>query len=92
MGHGPHSSKIVVLFYVLFVLCPVYCVCVCVCVCTVLLPPGGYPIAVNKYIISLKTMAKKVALCYDTCVSFLRNNFDLQDRNTRSRVDDLLFR
>jgi hypothetical protein len=43
--HGLHSSKI---------LCrSVYCVCVCVCVCvcTVLLPPGGYPIAVNKYII-----------------------------------------
>ena len=27
-GHGPHSSKIFVLFYVLFVLChTVYCVC-----------------------------------------------------------------
>ena len=38
-GHGPHSSKIVVLFYVLFV---------CKCV----LPPGDNPIAVNKYIIS----------------------------------------
>ena len=50
-GHGPHSSKI-------FVLCrSVYCVyvCVCVCVCVnvyLLLPSGGYPIAVNKYIIS----------------------------------------
>jgi len=28
-GHGPHSSKLVVLFYVLFVLChSVYCLCV----------------------------------------------------------------
>ena len=28
-GHGPHSSKIFVLFYVLFVLCcSVYCLCV----------------------------------------------------------------
>ena len=28
-GHGPHSSKIVVLFYVLFILyCSVYCLCV----------------------------------------------------------------
>ena len=28
-GHGPHSSKIFVLFYILFVLCrSVYCVCV----------------------------------------------------------------
>ena len=33
MGHGPHSSKIFVLFYVLFVLCrSVYCLCVCKCV------------------------------------------------------------
>ena len=39
-GHGPHSSKIVVLFYVLFV---GKCV----------LPPGDNPIAVNKYIIRL---------------------------------------
>ena len=29
MGHGPHSFKIVVLFYVLFVLyCSMYCLCV----------------------------------------------------------------
>ena len=34
--------------YCLF--CVVLCI-VCVYVCTVLLPPGGYPIAVNKYII-----------------------------------------
>ena len=28
-GHGPHSSKISVLFYILFVLCrSVYCLCV----------------------------------------------------------------
>jgi len=26
-GHSPHSSKIFVLFNVLFVLCPMYCVC-----------------------------------------------------------------
>jgi hypothetical protein len=31
--------------------CVVLCI-VCVQMCTVLLPPGGYPIAVNKYIIS----------------------------------------
>jgi len=48
----PHSSKLFVLFCLLFVLCrSVYCVCVCVQMCTVLLPSGGYPIAVNKYII-----------------------------------------
>jgi len=34
MGHGPHSSKKFVSFYVLFVLCcSAYFVCVCVCVC-----------------------------------------------------------
>jgi len=32
-GHGLLSSNIFVLFYVLFVLCPVYFLCVCVCVC-----------------------------------------------------------
>jgi len=36
-------------FYVLFVFCDVPCI-VCVYMCTVLLSPGGYPIAV-KYII-----------------------------------------
>jgi hypothetical protein len=35
--------------YCLF--CVVLCI-VCVYMCTVLLPPGGYPVAVNKYIIS----------------------------------------
>ena len=35
--------------YCLF--CVVLCI-VCVYMCTVLLPPGGYPIAVNKYITS----------------------------------------
>ena len=48
-GHGTHSSQIVVLFYVLFVLCrSVYCFCVYMC--TVLLPPGVNPIAVNKHL------------------------------------------
>ena len=46
-GHGPHSSKIVVLLYVLlFLLFYVLFVCKCV------LPPDDNPIAVNKYIIS----------------------------------------
>ena len=46
-GHGPHSSKIVVLFYVLlFLYCSMYCF-VCKCV----LPPGDNPTAVNKYTI-----------------------------------------
>jgi len=35
--------------YCLF--CVLLCI-VCVYMCTVLVPPGGYPIAVNKYIIS----------------------------------------
>jgi len=55
-GHGPHSSKIFVLFYIYFVLFYVLFVCgvLCIvgeCMCTVRLPPGGYPIAVNKYIL-----------------------------------------
>jgi len=47
---------IFVLFYI-FLCCSVYCLfcvvpcIVCLYMCTVLLPPGGYPIAVNKYII-----------------------------------------
>jgi hypothetical protein len=45
-GHGPHSSKFLLLFYILFVLCR-SCI-VCVYMCTVLLPPACYPIAVNK--------------------------------------------
>jgi hypothetical protein len=39
-------SVLGILFY-----CDVLCI-VCVYMCTVLLPPGGYPISVNKYIIS----------------------------------------
>jgi hypothetical protein len=48
MGHGPHSSTLVVICVVrlLFVLFYVLFVCKC------LLPPGDNPIAVNKYIIS----------------------------------------
>ena len=51
-GQGQHSSK--------FLCCCMYCLfCVVLCivyvyVCTVLLPPGGYPLAV-KYIISYIT-------------------------------------
>ena len=47
-GHGPHSSTLVVICVVrlLFVLFYVSFVCKCV------LPPGGNPIAVNKYIMS----------------------------------------
>jgi len=46
-GHGPHSSTLLVICVVrlLFVLFYVLFVCKCV------LPPGGYPIAVNKYLI-----------------------------------------
>ena len=49
-GHGPHSSSFLCCsMYCLF--CDVLCI-VCVYMCTVLLSPGGYPIAV-KYIISV---------------------------------------
>jgi len=48
MGHGPHSSTLVVIcvVWLLFVLFYVLFVCKCV------LPPGDNPTAVNKYIIS----------------------------------------
>ena len=58
-GQGPHSSKIFVLFCVLFVLCRFVsfcvsvCVCVCVCVCKCVLY-YCHPIAVNNYIISYR--------------------------------------
>jgi magnesium-transporting ATPase (P-type) len=47
-GHDPHSSE-----FLCCSMCCLFCVIlciVCVCICTVLLPPGGNPIAVNKYI------------------------------------------
>jgi len=37
--------------------CVVLCID-CVYMCTELLPPGGYPIAVNKYIISIQVTTK----------------------------------
>ena len=48
-GHGPHSSQLLCCMYCLFYV--VLCI-VSVYMCTVLPPSGGYPIAVNKYIIS----------------------------------------
>jgi hypothetical protein len=69
MGHRPHYSLFLrCSIYCLFLCCSMYflfCVVLfiaCVQMCTVLQPPGGYPIAVNKYIISkfkflLKTQA-----------------------------------
>jgi len=36
--------------------------CCSVYMCTVLLPPGGYPIAVKKYVISYNTVLKKELL------------------------------
>jgi len=61
-----------VLFYV-FLCCSMYCLfclslslshsIVCVYMCTVLLPPGGYTIAVNKYIISRKSLSQYIGMC-----------------------------
>jgi hypothetical protein len=59
-GARPALFLIFVLFYV-FLCCSMYCLfcivlcIVCVYMCTVLLPPGGYPIAV-KYIISYQIL------------------------------------
>jgi hypothetical protein len=46
-GHGPHSSKLVVICVLLLLFVPFCVLFVCKCV----LPPGDKPIAVNKYII-----------------------------------------
>jgi hypothetical protein len=48
-GHGPHFSILVICVVRLFVLFYVLFVCKCV------LPPGDNPIAVNKYIIWIRT-------------------------------------
>jgi len=51
MGHGLHSSKFLCCYVVPWIVYFVsFCVLFCVWMCTVLLPPGGYPTAVNKYI------------------------------------------
>jgi len=50
------------LFYVIL------CI-VCVYLCTVLLPPCGYPIAVNKYIVSIKSG-------YDWSLKSVINRYD----------------
>jgi len=53
---------IFVLFYVLFVLCrSLYCLCLYMC--TELLPPGGYPIAVNKYIVYVLLSISPASIC-----------------------------
>jgi len=48
MGHGPHSSALVVICVVRLLLVLFYVLFVCKCV----LPPGDNPTAVNKYIIT----------------------------------------
>jgi len=54
--------------YCLF--CVVLCI-VCVYMCTVLLPPGGNPIAVNKYInIYLDIIVTKVSLHIELSYSY----------------------
>jgi hypothetical protein len=74
-GHGPHSSYFFFLFFsVIFVFfyelfCVIPCI-VCVCMCTVLLPPGGYPIAV-KYII-YHNLYEINALVFDKTTSMLQ--------------------
>jgi len=52
-GARPALFLIFVLFYIYLycLFCVVLCI-VCVYMCTVVLPPGGYPFALNKYIIS----------------------------------------
>jgi hypothetical protein len=59
-GARPALFLIFVLFYVF--LCVVLCI-VCVYMCTLLLPPGGYPIAGNKYIIKPVTTVLRRSKC-----------------------------
>ena len=63
MGHGPHSSKCLCSTY--FLSCDVLRI-VCVYMCNELLPPGGYLIAVNKYIISI-IYHNSISLCNTGC-------------------------
>ena len=86
MGHGPHSSKNFVLFYILFVLCRSVC-CVCV-MCIVLLAPGGYPF-VNKYNIISSSGARNCSYSVRYCsekyltlfVQFKRLNYNSKNPN-----------
>ena len=80
-GHGPHSSKLFVLFYVSFVLCrSVYCVCVWMC--TVLLPSGGYPISVNKYVIPYSIIYTEIFHVIHLCMVLKLGHFGESIRNT----------
>jgi len=51
------------LIFVLYVLFCVVLYIVCVYMCTELLPPGGYPIAVNKYIIPYRDVSVHISHC-----------------------------
>jgi len=48
---------------------------VCVYMCTVLLPPGGYPFAVNKYIISYQYIASKSCVLWRNYPGILHTAF-----------------
>jgi hypothetical protein len=67
----------------MYFLCSMYCLsCVILCIvcmymCTVLLPPGGYPIAVNKYVISNTTSIHSRSHTVNQC-SFYRTSFALK--------------
>jgi len=74
---------IFVLFYA-FLCCSMYCLfcvvlcIVCVCMCTVLLPPGGYPIALTIYhIISYQILSSVVYLAqpYLSTLSYKWDDF-----------------
>jgi hypothetical protein len=76
-GARPALFLVVVLFYLFFVLyyvflcCSMYCLfcvvlcIVCVYMCTELLPPGGYPIAVNRLNAELNPICHLLVLLGD---------------------------
>jgi len=69
-GHGPHSSKLVVICVVLFVICVVLCI-VCVYMCSVLLPPGDNPIVLKKYIKVFNQNVRRISFL-GSCKIFFR--------------------
>jgi hypothetical protein len=80
-GHGPHSFKKICVG-----LCIVCFVSFCVLfVCTELLPPGGYPIAVNKYIISYLYIYIYIS------VSVTLNPYPLLVPRSKNRVELYLY-
>jgi len=90
-GHGPHSSYFLCCsMYCLF--CVVLCI-VCVYMCTVLLPPGGYPIAV-KYIIYHIIISYHISISYHIyhiIYHIISNNYTFTEGLTLRRLTSYIY-